>query len=79
MEAKCKCGREFNIDTSRIPYTKSCGCRPLIDYTNKRINNFVVIKFIGSDKNGPLWECKCDCGTIFKVYSKNLPHRKSCG
>lgn len=79
-KAKCKCGREIAISTDKIGRQKSCGCRPQIDYTNHKINNFTVKEFIGSDKEkGPLWNCLCDCGKEFICPSKYLPYRKSCG
>lgn len=79
-KAKCKCGRIVSIPSSRINKTLSCGCRPQIDYTNKEINNFKVIEFLYSDKiKGPIWKCRCNCGSIFECPSKYLPYRKSCG
>lgn len=50
------------------------------DLTGQRFFRLTVLKYAGS-KNGHLWECKCDCGKIKKVYGYDLKSEtvRSCG
>lgn len=51
------------------------------NWTGKRVEYFEVLRCIGKGKHGhPIWECKCDCGTVFPVLSYNLTRNtRSCG
>ena len=73
--------------------TRSCGCmRQEVkdrftkihynDLTGKRFGKLVALKNNGSANNGyTLWECRCDCGTVCVVSSRDLldGSTKSCG
>ena len=52
------------------------------DLTGKRFGKLVALKNNGSANNGyTLWECRCDCGTVCVVSSRDLldGSTKSCG
>lgn len=54
----------------------------LIDLSNKRFGNLVVIKRVGTDQNKrPLWLCKCDCGKEKNINGSSLRNGDtvSCG
>lgn len=53
----------------------------IIDLTGKKYNRLLVTRFVGLDKNGAVWECKCDCGNIKNVRSGDLRsgNTNSCG
>jgi hypothetical protein len=54
----------------------------LIDLSNKRFGNLVVIKRVGTDQNKrPLWLCKCDCGVEKVINGSSLRNGDtvSCG
>ncbi len=48
-----------------------------IDETNNRYGKLVVLRDTGrrSTKREVMWECRCDCGTIFLVRSTHLRTR----
>lgn len=86
----CDCGKETVISTRAWGRTKSCGClrkekrvfqernsSPKEDLTNQVFGNLSPIKFIKGGK----WECRCSCGNITTVDTRNLKngHTKSCG
>lgn len=52
------------------------------DISGFRNDRVVAIRHVGFSPHGKaLWECKCDCGTIFTAIGSNLTSRstKSCG
>lgn len=51
-----------------------------IDLSNKRFNNLLVLKRVGTSKSGqPIWLCVCDCGKKIKAGSQKLrTSQKSC-
>ena len=53
----------------------------IIDLTGQKYNRLLVTRFVGLDKNGAVWECKCDCGNIKNVRSGDLRSGRtnSCG
>lgn len=53
----------------------------IIDLTGQKYQRLTVIKFAGLDKNGAVWECKCECGNIKNVRSGDLRsgNTNSCG
>lgn len=53
----------------------------IIDLIGQRFERLVVLKFIGLEKQGARWECKCNCGNIVKAIGKQLRAGavKSCG
>lgn len=56
--------------------------RKLVDMTGERFGRATIIKYAGKDKhNLYLWECKCDCGTVFVTTGNALRtgRTKSCG
>lgn len=51
------------------------------DITGQKFNRFTVIKTVGLNEKGRLWECKCDCGNI-KILNTSVicfGSTKSCG
>jgi hypothetical protein len=65
--------------------TKSCGClakelsakrlseRSIKDLQGQRFGKLVVLEITDQRNNGAVvWKCKCDCGNIAYVSSKNL-------
>jgi hypothetical protein len=54
---------------------------PLTDLVGKTFHRFTVIKFLGSENNNRLWECRCSCGTIKTLNTKKIMagNTRSCG
>jgi hypothetical protein len=82
---KCTCGNTISVTTSRLKAksypTTHCGCKTAVeDLTEKRFNNFIVLKRDFSAKRTS-WICKCDCGNIKTVSAQALitGSIKSCG
>lgn len=52
-----------------------------IDLTGQRFGRWTVLKCVGSTKQGTVWLCQCDCGTVREVTSKSLRGNvsNSCG
>lgn len=52
-----------------------------IDLTEQRFGRLLVIECVGSNKNGRLWKCKCDCGKEKIISQSDLIQNKtiSCG
>jgi len=77
---KKTCGRgcEINRAKQRKPKSK-IPVRSYKDMTGKRFGNLVVIKKVGSQKNGIIWLCKCDCGNTKEIIKCNLTSTKTCG
>lgn len=87
---KCECGSKTWIRADSLKTTRSCGCLAeetqfkTKDLTNKTFGRLTVIK--STDKrdinNGAMiWECKCSCGNVKEVSSRNLNSGdiRSCG
>ena len=89
----CDCGNTTIARTSNLRdgSTKSCGClkretdhrkqRNAVDYTGKKTNMLTAIKYLRSNKNGTVWQYKCDCGNYIELnpaYVNNGIY-KSCG
>jgi hypothetical protein len=84
---KCDCGKEKDIDghSLRRGKTKSCGClnteNHIKDITGQRFGRLVALELISTTPE-VIWKCKCDCGNIISVKSKNLNSNhyiQSCG
>lgn len=87
---QCKCGNQIIVCSTDLKSgnTQSCGCYSLevkqaraIDLTNQRFGKLTVLSR-GETRNGVLyWKCKCDCGSIVEVPSRNLRENRtiSCG
>lgn len=89
----CDCGKSTVVSYSHLKYggTKSCGCIKHMprfeDLTGKVFSRLTVIKHLGRKSIGSgkqysqLWECRCDCGNVCKVNSRDLKsgNTKSCG
>ena len=60
----CECGKEVftTIHMMSQGDMVSCGCKRMMDHTNKRFGSLVAIKHIDSPNGQPRWLCKCDCG-----------------
>jgi hypothetical protein len=70
--------------------TKSCGClnlenihkkrRNSADLTGRRYGYLEVLRYVDSDRNGTLWECKChSCGAVKVITAAYLKKYTSCG
>ena len=87
----CDCGNYTNVNHSDLlsGNTKSCGCynkklshERFIDIAGLRFGNLVVLEIGTGNVDGVLyWKCKCDCGNLVNVPSRNLREGKtiSCG
>lgn len=81
---KCKCG---NITTKsghdlRSGKIVGCGkCKNYIDEINHRYGKLLVIKKVGTSKDGIVWLCKCDCGNYTTATGHLLRSgdKQSCG
>lgn len=53
----------------------------IIDLIGQRFERLLIVKFIGVEKQGARWECKCDCGKTTNAIGKQLRigNVKSCG
>lgn len=94
-QCQCICGDTKLISGISLRHgrTLSCGClqrekakitasKKIIDLSGKRFGRLLVLK--RSDDmapNCPGWECRCDCGTVVRVWGQNLRGRltASCG
>ena len=89
---KCDCGNKtIALGTClRAGRIKSCGCYHkemmsklfLKDLTGKRIGRLVVLyRTKKDDVKYAWWKCRCDCGNVVSVSSRNLNNdvTKSCG
>ena len=88
---KCDCGNTKTIKSGSLigGKTTSCGCyskeitsnTTLKDLTGQRFGRLTVIKRAENRGKNVYWLCKCDCGTIKEVVSRNLIHgcTQSCG
>lgn len=66
-KAKCDCGTTFELSTSRIKRTRSCGCQnrsKKIDYKGIKTRGFTATRKTEKRENGyAVWEATCDhCG-----------------
>lgn len=84
-KCKCDCGQECFVESSELTTgrTESCGCSlkyKYTDLTNQRFGRLIAIKDSGKrdDYRNILWLCKCDCGNIAYVPSKNLTAGITC-
>lgn len=93
---QCDCGNvcEKTAQSLRNDGTKSCGClakelsakrlseRSIKNLQGQRFGKLVVLEITEQRNNGAVvWKCKCDCGNIAYVSSKNLQYgdTQSCG
>ena len=82
-DCQCVCGKIIQVVASALLSgdRTSCGCQRKDNLIGRKFGRLEVIKFVEGSKNPPLWECRCECGKIKKVSSKNLLKEKtnSCG
>jgi hypothetical protein len=94
-KCKCQCGKETIVSSSSLTTgnTKSCGCLKADRIRQQGLNNienlsgqkFELLTVIRRDKSKifikPVWECRCECGSIVSVRAHNLKNGsvKSCG
>lgn len=89
---KCDCGTIKSIrgDHLRNNKIQSCGCLQkerasdvnTIDLTGQKFGRLLVLSKVNkTNKHGPFWKCKCDCGNIVEVQGCYLRDgtTKSCG
>ena len=92
-KCQCECGKILELNGSEIRRgkTKSCGCKryELQQKSNgnylkpgTRFGRLIVLRLLPHEEKGVLkYECKCDCGNIVSIASRDL-HRgatNSCG
>lgn len=55
--------------------------RKVQDLTGKKFNYLTVVRVVGKDKIGAIWECKCDCGNLTTSHKGELEKgfKQSCG
>lgn len=92
-ECKCDCGNtclRTTVQLENESYNGTCGCEkkiyhhlltPLEDLTGKVFYDLTVIDFVGSKNGSRYWACKCKCGNIKDVSTRDLTRGavKSCG
>lgn len=51
------------------------------DFTGKKFNNLTVLRYSHTEKGRAVWECRCDCGNIVFLNSREFAsgNTKSCG
>ena len=87
---KCDCGGEILLDTRYLQRATvtDCGCEGKVgpkerDLTGMRFGKLVGLKHTRERDAGncTIWICRCDCGNLCKVSSKQLlsGQKRSCG
>lgn len=89
---RCECGKVVSVRAYNLTSgsTKSCGClndeiirskrRNSTDLTGRRYGHLEVLRYVGSDHNGTIWECKChNCGAVKSIPAAWLKNYSSCG
>lgn len=87
---RCDCGGEILLDTRYLQRetVMDCGCQGRVnpkqkDLTGMRFGKLVCLKHTRERdaNNCTIWICRCDCGNLCKVSTKQLLSRqkKSCG
>lgn len=82
---KCECGNFATFRGSDLRNKKivSCGCKKkkYIDESNNKYGLLTVIKRVGVNSSGVLWECLCECGNLIVTNGRSLRNgdTKSCG
>lgn len=91
----CDCGNECVVFASNLKrgHTTSCGCNKVEvakhthelreyehkDLTGLSFSRWSVVKEVGKNERGYLWECRCECGTVSTLTTTALNQTKSCG
>ena len=81
---RCDCGKEKIIRGSHISSgaTTSCGCdlskSKIKDLTGQTINDLTILKLLKVENHRAVYECKCSCGNILQLNSKQIKGRKGC-
>jgi hypothetical protein len=80
---RCDCGVEVPVNGKNLKSGLSLSCRHcrFNDITGQKFGKLTVINFVRKNKDGPLWECACDCGgkRITTTHSLNRKASTSCG
>lgn len=91
VRCRCTCGKVVEITELGLlsGNTSSCGCLRVdtmkklkfVDLTGRSFGRVVVMKFIGSKNRNNIWECVCNCGSVFNARASNLysGNTESCG
>jgi len=84
-ECLCDCGKTVICITSKLKFgsTKSCGCIKktcrTINLIGQKFGSFTVLKRVYTKtKKCDLgkWQCKCDCGNIKEILTRELKNKK---
>lgn len=90
-DCQCDCGeiKTVNGYSLRRGATQSCGCLRSEntaringkDLTGKRFGKLTALQKVKTQNNHVIWECRCDCGKVVRVFRSNLTSgkTKSCG
>lgn len=84
---KCDCGntvirrRDYILEAIKDNRKCDCGCVKLNKLVGQKFGKLTVIKYVGRNKHGVNWLCKCDCGNFKEIRESYLlsGHTKSCG
>lgn len=71
----CDCGKHVIVDSYSLTssHTKSCGClNTSLDLTGKIYGEVTVLRKVGCNHYGQLWECQCSCGRLFTTTATTL-------
>jgi hypothetical protein len=83
FNCQCECGNNKWIAASdfKSRNPKHCGCLTIKNEIGNRYGKLVIISQVGSDCNGRIFECLCDCGNKHIAGINNLRRHnvKSCG
>lgn len=92
-KCRCDCGNECFATAYQLEngQKQSCNCLPSESWKDKReqnedltgmiFNDLTVIDFAGSKNGSRYWTCKCKCGNIKDISTRDLKREsvKSCG
>ena len=78
-KCQCECGNVKTILGGDLTSgnTKTCGCSARKDLTGKKYRKLTVLEFSHVSKQQRFWKCRCDCGAIVHVTTRDLVSNNS--